>query len=546
MLQRIVQSPQFKPSLLLAGGILLGLESLFLSQSFDAATLVLEGEVTGWRVLFGHFGSLAKLALVILFATGLLLQHKFKRYWPQLCESVSARRFLLMLPVQLLCYGALYYCTFLIYDVPENAQTLPAGLYALWLFALSATLFSWLVMLIDPRWLLNFIQHEQLSLALGLIAGVAVWALSMWTQQLWGPLSELTFHLTAALLHIAYGDIMTVDPASKVIGLGDFWINIAPACSGYEGIGLITAFTTIYLWVHRDALRFPHALLLFPIGALAIWLLNVLRIALLVGIGHEWSADVAIGGFHSQAGWITFILTSLALLWLTGDSAYFSRTQKLPPTTAPSTSDNPSVAMLIPLVTLLAVVLLSSAFTVDFDWLYPVRVLAVVIALFYVWPQLRGASLRLHWLAAAGGVLTAVLWVPMLGSDPQANATIQDNLNHAPGWAAIVWLVFRCIGSIITVPIAEELAFRGYLLSRFSKAEVRMDGPIPLSIMAIFFSSLAFGLLHGAWLAGTLAGIIYALVRWRTQSTANAIYAHSITNALVFGYAATTGEWHLL
>ncbi len=546
MLQSITRSPQFKPSLLLAGGILLGLESLFLSQSFDAATLVLDGEVTGWRVLFSHFGSLAKLALVTLFATGLLLQHKFKRYWPQLCESVSAHRFLLMLPVHLLCYGALYYCTFLIYAVPENAQDLPAWLYALWLGALSVTLFSWLVMLINPRWLFNFIQHEQLALALGLIAGLGVWSLSMWTQRFWGPLSELTFHLSAAMLGLIYGDLMVVDPASKVIGLGDFWINIAPACSGYEGIGLITAFTAIYLWVHRDALRFPHALLLFPLGALAIWLLNVVRIVLLVGIGHEWSAEVAIGGFHSQAGWITFILTSLALLWLTGDSAYFSRVQKTPTTAEPHTADNPAVAMLIPMVALLAVTLLSSAFTVDFDWLYPARVFAVVIALIYVWQQLRGASLRLHWLAIAGGAATAIVWILMLGTNLEANAKIHDNLSHAPGWAAAMWLVFRFIGAAITVPIAEELAFRGYLLSRFSKTEVRMDGPIPLSIMAVFFSSLAFGLLHGAWLAGTLAGITYALVRWHTQSTVNAVYAHSITNALVFGYAAATGEWHLL
>lgn len=547
VLQTIVRSPQFKPSLLLAGGILLGIESLFLSQSFDAATLVLDGEVTGWRVLFSHFGSLAKLMLVIFFATGLLLQHKFKRYWPQLCDSVSETRFLWMLPIHLLCYGALYFCTFLIYEVPENAQSLPAWLYALWLLALSVTLFSWLVMLIDPRWLFNFIQHEQLALALGIIAGLAVWGLSMWTQRFWGPLSELTFHLSAAVLYAVYGDTMVVDADSKVIGLGDFWINIAPACSGYEGIGLITAFTAIYLWVHRDSLRFPRALLLFPIGALAIWFLNVLRIALLVGIGYEWSEDVAIGGFHSQAGWITFILTSLALLWLTGDSAYFSKTPKTPPgVVPPPASANPSIAMLIPMVTLLAVTLLSSAFTADFDWLYPARVFAVVIALIYVWPQLRGLSLRLNGVAVAGGILAAVVWVPMLGSDPEANAVIQDNLAHAPGWGAIVWLLFRCIGAVITVPIAEELAFRGYLLSRFSKAEVRLDGAIPLSVMAIFFSSLAFGLLHGAWLAGTLAGIIYALVRWRTQSTANAIYAHGITNALVFAYAAATGEWHLL
>ncbi|MCR6652515.1 MAG: exosortase E/protease, VPEID-CTERM system [Cellvibrionaceae bacterium] len=549
MLQSVIQSPQFKPALLLAGGILLGVESLFLSQRFDAANLVLQGDVTGWRTLFSHFGSLAKLALVIMFATGLMLQHKFKLYWPLLCNAVSERRFVWMLPIQLACYGFLYYCTYLIYATPETAGSLPAWLYALWLFALSLTLASWLLMLIDPRWLFDFVKHEQSALVLGALAGLAVWGMALWTQRFWGPLSEMTFHLTAALLRAVYGDLMTVDINEKVIGLGDFWINIAPACSGYEGIGLITAFTTIYLWVHRDALKFPRALLLFPIGAFAIWLLNVVRIALLVGIGYEWSEDVAIGGFHSQAGWLTFILTSLALLWLTGDSAYFSKTPKAPmhrEHAAPAGGHNPAVATLIPMVVLLAVTLLSSAFTADFDWLYPLRVLAVVIALAYVWPQLRPVSLRLHWLAIAGGAVTAVLWTLMLGKNPEANAAIKDNLAHAPTWAAALWLLFRCIGTVVTVPIAEELAFRGYLLSRFSKTDVRLDGPIPFSVMAIFFSSLAFGMLHGAWLAGTVAGIIYALVRWRTQSLANAIYAHGITNALIFGYAAATGEWHLL
>jgi exosortase E/protease (VPEID-CTERM system) len=546
LLQTVIRSSQFKPSLLLAGGILLGLESLFLSQRFDALNLILEGDVTGWRSLFAHFGSLAKLALVMLFAIGLTLQHKFKRYWPQLCNAVSEHRFVLLLPVQLACYGLLYYCTILIYSAPETAGTLPAWLYALWLFALVATLTSWLVMLIDPRWLFDFIKHEQFALALGAIAGLLVWGMAMWTQRFWGPLSEMTFYLTSTLLHAIYGDVMSVDAAAKVIGLGDFAVNIAPACSGYEGIGLITAFTAIYLWVHRDALKFPHALLLFPIGAVAIWLLNVVRIALLVGIGYEWSEDVAIGGFHSQAGWLTFILTSLALLWLTGDSAYFSKRSKASVQRDGSAKSNPAVASLVPMVVLLAVTLVSSAFTVEFDWAYPVRVLAVVIAVIYVWPQLRPVSLGLHWLALAAAAITAVLWVLMLGSNPEANAAIQDNLAHAPTWAAALWLVFRAVGAVVTVPIAEELAFRGYLLCRFSKTDVRLDGHIPFSVMAIFFSSLAFGMLHGAWLAGTVAGIIYAVVRWRTQSIANAIYAHGITNALIFGYAAATGEWHLL
>jgi exosortase E/protease (VPEID-CTERM system) len=537
-------SSQRQSALLLLAGILLGLENLYLSQSFDAYGLILRGEVTGWRAFFGQFGNLAKLVLVILFAFCLLLQHKFHEYWPQLLNNISQRRFLLILPFQLLAYGACYVLAQVIYADPAAAQTLPGVYYLLWVLSILLTLSTWMFMILDPRWLWNFIKTERLSLALGTGVGLGVWGLAQWTQQFWGPLSDATFSLTASLLQLTHGEVVTVDSAAKVLGIGDFLVNIAPACSGYEGIGLITAFTLIYVWVHRQTLKFPRALLLFPLGALAIWLLNVVRIAVLVTLGHHWSAEVAVGGFHSQAGWITFILTSLALLWLAGNSRYFSRG---PAAEVPATpSSDLAVATLIPMIVLLAVTLLSSAFTADFDWLYPVRVFAVLVALVYVWPKLKPVPWRCTWLVPAAGLLVAALWVLLLGTNPEANAVIQENLEQASGWAAALWLLFRFAGTAITVPIAEELAFRAYLLCRFSKAEVTLDGQVPFSLMAVFFSSLAFGALHGAWLAGTVAGIVYALVRLRSRSVTEAIYAHGITNGLLFLYASATGEWHLL
>ncbi|MGB3622163.1 MAG: CPBP family glutamic-type intramembrane protease, partial [Ketobacter sp.] len=59
-------------------------------------------------------------------------------------------------------------------------------------------------------------------------------------------------------------------------------------------------------------------------------------------------------------------------------------------------------------------------------------------------------------------------------------------------------------------------------------------------------SSLAFGALHGAWIAGTVAGVVYALVRIRTRHVGDAILAHAITNGLLCAYAAMTGEWSVL
>jgi len=62
---------------------------------------------------------------------------------------------------------------------------------------------------------------------------------------------------------------------------------------------------------------------------------------------------------------------------------------------------------------------------------------------------------------------------------------------------------------------------------------VSIDKPLPVSVLAVALSSLAFGFLHGAWFAGTVAGLLYAFVRYRTGHVGYAIFAHSSTNALL-------------
>ena len=76
------------------------------------------------------------------------------------------------------------------------------------------------------------------------------------------------------------------------------------------------------------------------------------------------------------------------------------------------------------------------------------------------------------------------------------------------GWGT-VWLVFRIVGSVVTVPIAEELAFRGYLTRRLITSEFQ-DVPLGrFTWVSFLLSSVLFGALHSRWLAGTLAGMLY-------------------------------------
>lgn len=543
-------SDHWRSALLLACIALLFGEGLLVSQSFDAYGLVLHGNVTGWRAVFAYLGDLAKIALVTIFIFLLLAKSRIPEYWRELHQALSIRRVALCVGAQLVAFFALLAVTGHLFGRPEQAQDLPLWLFAGWWLLLLLTIGLWLSSFTDLAFLSRFIQREAVPLSIAFGLALAIWMLTVFTRNLWGPMSEYTFVLSGTLLQWVSSDPVTIIADRKVLGLGEFLVNIAPACSGYEGIGLVSAFVAVYLYTHKASLRFPHALLLLPVGILTIWLLNAVRIVVLILIGHHWSPEVAVGGFHSQAGWLTFILTSLGILWLASSSGWLNKAgleseASVEPTDIPAGINLP-IATLLPMMALLALTLLTSALTADFNWWYPLRVLGTAAVIGYVWRHLELSGWQWRWQPLGAGLLVAVLWWLMVPVDPEFNQTFTDTLSNTPTALALAWLLIRFIGASITVPIAEELAFRGYLLCTLSGTEVKTRGAIPLSVIAVVVSSIAFGVLHGAWVAGTVAGIIYAVVRLRSDHIGDAIVAHGVTNALLFVYAGSFGAWHLL
>jgi exosortase/archaeosortase family protein len=99
-----------------------------------------------------------------------------------------------------------------------------------------------------------------------------------------------------------------------MVGRGDFRVVIAPVCSGFEGIGLMTVLVGFWLVAFRRELRFPNALLLLPMGIAVAWTANVFRIVALIEIGSRWSKQLALGGFHSKAGWVFFCAAAFGLV----------------------------------------------------------------------------------------------------------------------------------------------------------------------------------------------------------------------------------------
>src|ERR1700681_4106399 len=110
--------------------------------------------------------------------------------------------------------------------------------------------------------------------------------------------------------------------------------------------------------------------------------------------------------------------------------------------------------------------------------------------------------------------------------------------------ASVAWVTCRLLAATITVPIAEELAFRGFLVRRLVSERFEKVAPQSLGWVSITVSSVAFGLMHGnRWLAGTLAGVVYALAYRQRGRIGDAVAAHALTNLLLAATMLQSGTW---
>jgi exosortase E/protease (VPEID-CTERM system) len=309
-------------------------------------------------------------------------------------------------------------------------------------------------------------------------------------------------------------------------------------------------FLSAYLVTNRAELRFPHALLLIPIGTIAVWVANAFRLVGLIAIGTWFSPDVAMGGFHSYSGSLLFSAIALILVYAARRSSFFMLTPvEAAGARATTREHNVTAAYLVPFLAIVATQMVAGAASTGgspFDVLYPVRVVAALTALLYFRRVYASIRWTCSWEAVAVGVAVFALW---MGLEPSADAEKQAlfaaSLHALPTWGMAAWLVARVVGSVVTVPIAEELAFRGYLNRRLIDPDFDRVSPRQFTWLAFVVSSVLFGAMHGRWLAGTLAGMAYALLLYRRGELGDPISAHAITNAMIAAYVLATGHWLL-
>lgn len=359
-------------------------------------------------------------------------------------------------------------------------------------------------------------------------AGLAACAMQ-WSQRLWAPTAAVTFDFVRWILEPLL-PTLRADPPNLILYTPHFAIQVSEICSGLEGVGLMLAFCGAWLVYCRREFVFPRALLLIPAGLLLIFGLNVLRIAALMLIGDAGFTDAAVYGFHSQAGWIAFngAACGIAVVSRRSDWLQHSAARGASPG-----AHNLTAAYLMPFLIVLGGGMIVIALS---DTSGPWSVLPPLVGALALWHYRRWfASLawRFSWRGAAAGLGVFILWA--LAARWLRPA---DPLHGVPGAVAqpwgTLWVLTRILGSVIIVPIAEELAYRGYLLRRLVARDFTAVRFEDVGFWPLLTSAAVFGAAHGTmWPPAVIAGLAYGLLAIRTGRIGEAVCAHVTTNALI-------------
>jgi exosortase E/protease (VPEID-CTERM system) len=498
-------------------------------------------------------------ALTAVLAGLLLIEWARRR--AKLLDNLTAgfrfgHRTAIYVPAQAAVFASLFALSTVLFDESPAVASLALRqtglLVAAWLVAAAATFIVWLHVLVPLRRVPALAREHAAQLAGACVLGGAAYGVGRLAQSLWLPLRQITFAAAGFVLRAVVHEPI-IEATGFTLGTDRFLVEIAPACSGYEGIGLTCVFVAAALWLFRERLRFPQAYVLFGLAVVVPWAANIVRLVTLVVVGTYVSPEMAAGAFHSYAGAILFGAIALGLV------AFALRSPALSNTGARNGAPNPVAPYLMPLLAMVVTGLVSRAFSHGTNQpLWPLRPLAGLAALAAYLPTYRrlvrtpavtlridpgapahaGSDPRVSWIAPIVGLLLAGVWVAAELVRGRGIAAVAASDSMAA-------LATRIVTAIVIAPIAEELAFRGFLARRLSTRAFDELAPWRISIAAVVVSSVAFGLLHQRPVVGTLAGASYALLFRRCGRLADSVVAHAVTNAALVVVASLTGAWDL-
>jgi len=251
--------------------------------------------------------------LVTLFAFALISRYKLIKLKMYKYNKKQGLLFSIITLLFIISYLIVRYFT-----AQNTTITLQYHLLFFWAILINVILIfiSMVIAIFNLQFIKDFIKDFKKELFFCSMLSLLAYFFILKIRVSWYLLGGFVARSVAFLLRLSFNDVfLNITNNTFTLGLGSFVANIGSPCSGIESISMfLLLYFLIFAYDYKILNKKRMFIVLLP-GLIGTVLVNILRIYLLYLTGAFISPEFAIGMFHSNIGWVLFIVYFIVFWW---------------------------------------------------------------------------------------------------------------------------------------------------------------------------------------------------------------------------------------
>jgi len=182
----------------------------------------------------------------------------------------------------------------------------------------------------SKAFLKDFILKYKKSIIIFILIGIAYFFLIQFFQLIWYSLSYFVGSSISFLLSLSFNHVLFTpgnEFSGPLLGVKGFNVGISNECSGIDSLLLFLSLYVLLLVLDWKRMHVKRMLILLIPGIIGTVIYNIFRIYSLMLVGIFISRDFAVDIFHTNAGWILFLLFFM-IFWQMGSKWVYKKSIK--------------------------------------------------------------------------------------------------------------------------------------------------------------------------------------------------------------------------
>jgi len=176
------------------------------------------------------------------------------------------------------------------------------------LISLGAAFLCFTIAVFSIEYIKSFWKKLKKELIVAAIVAIILYNLLMLFQNQWLFFSTGVSNILNSIFSHLYPVSYHLGTNGPILTVSNFSVAIGPPCSGIDSMFLFTAFFAGLFALDHRRMNKSLFFISFIVGLIGVYAVNILRLFLLILAGINISPKFAVGLFHTNAGWLLFVI----------------------------------------------------------------------------------------------------------------------------------------------------------------------------------------------------------------------------------------------